>query len=264
MERIIGKKAPDFNMMAVSGDGEKFFEVKLSDYSGKWLVLFFYPLDFTFVCPTEITGFSQYYDKFQEAGADILAVSCDSHYSHQAWIRDGLGEINYPIASDKTMKTAGDYGVLIEQDGVALRGLFIIDPDQIIRYSVIHDLNVGRSMEETLRVLSAFQTGGLCAASWNIGEKNLVSEDTEQIEDFGESSGEKVVIYTMPDCSYCKKVKEFLKKRTIPYQEVNLEVDKAGQAFMKDRGYTALPVTVIGKTEISGYNMSKIKEMLKK
>lgn len=259
MERMIGKKAPGFKMMAVSGDGENFFEVKLDDYRGKWLVLFFYPLDFTFVCPTEITGFSQYYDKFKAANAEILAISCDSHYSHQAWIRDGLGKISYPIAADKTMKAASDYGVLIEEDGVALRGLFIIDPDQIVRYSVIHDLNVGRSMEETLRVLKAFQTGGLCAASWNMGEKNLTPEETPAKTPVLRSS-ERAVIYTMPDCSYCKKVKEFFQENSIAYQEVNLSIDKEGQAFMQNRGYTALPVTVIGQTEITGYNMNKIKE----
>lgn len=173
MERLVGVKAPDFCMQAVTGDGEDFIDVKLEDYKGKWLVLFFYPLDFTFVCPTEISAFSEQYDKFKDLNADILSVSIDSIYSHQTWIEGELGKIKFPMASDKTMKVSKDYGVLIEEDGVALRGLFIIDPKQNVKYSVIHDLNVGRSIEETLRVLKALQTGGLCAIDWSEGDDLL-------------------------------------------------------------------------------------------
>lgn len=178
MERLVGKNVPGFKLNAVLGDGSDFKEIKLSDYKGKWLVMFFYPLDFTFVCPTEITGFSNRYGEFKAANAEILAVSCDSEYSHQAWIKQeiekgGLGKINFPIASDKTYNTAKNYGVFIEEEGVSLRGLFIIDPEGVIRCSIIHDLNVGRSVSETLRVLKAFQTGGMCAVDWGEGDANL-------------------------------------------------------------------------------------------
>lgn len=173
MERLIGKNAPSFKMKAVTGDGKEFIEVKLDDYKGKWLVLFFYPLDFTFVCPTEITGYSKRIEDFKNMGAEILAASTDSEYSHQAWINGSLGKINFPLASDYTKKVAFDFGILIEEEGIALRGLFIIDPDGIIRYSVVHDLNIGRSVDETLRVLAALQTGGLCPIDWKVGERTL-------------------------------------------------------------------------------------------
>lgn len=173
MERLVGKPAPAFEMTAVTGDGEDFIKVKLDDYKGKWLVMFFYPLDFTFVCPTEITSFSTSYEEFKALNAELLTVSTDSQYSHQAWIKGDLGEINFPIASDKIMEVSEKYGILIKEEGIALRGLFIIDPDQVVRYSVIHDLNVGRSVSETLRVLKAFQTGGLCAVNWEDGDDNL-------------------------------------------------------------------------------------------
>jgi peroxiredoxin (alkyl hydroperoxide reductase subunit C) len=173
MERLVGKKAPDFKMQAVTGDGEKFINVSLDDYKGKWLVMFFYPLDFTFVCPTEITGFSKRYEEFKKEGAEVLAVSCDSVYSHQAWIKNGLGKIAFPMASDITRQVARDYGILIEEEGISLRGLFIIDPEGNVKYSVVHDLNVGRSVDETLRVLKAFKTGGLCPIDWNEGQPTL-------------------------------------------------------------------------------------------
>lgn len=178
MERLVGKLAPEFRMNAVKGDGSDFLTVKSEDYKGKWLVMFFYPLDFTFVCPTEITGFSDRYEEFKAVGTELLAVSCDSEYSHQAWIKQskeegGLGKINFPIASDMTKEVAKNYGILIEEEGIALRGLFIIDPEGAVRYSVVHDLNVGRSVDEALRVLKALQTGGLCAVNWEEGDSNL-------------------------------------------------------------------------------------------
>ncbi len=173
MKRLVREKAPNFTMNAVTGDGEDFIKVSLDDYKGKWLVMFFYPLDFTFICPTEITAFSDRYEEFKELKADILSVSTDSEYSHQAWIEGDLGQIKFPMASDNTMRVSKDYGVLVEDEGIALRGLFIIDPEQNVRYSVIHDTNVGRSIDETLRVLKAFQTGGLCAVNWDEGDDLL-------------------------------------------------------------------------------------------
>ncbi|SHH24856.1 Alkyl hydroperoxide reductase subunit AhpC (peroxiredoxin) [Caloranaerobacter azorensis DSM 13643] len=173
MERLVGKPAPLFKMKTALGNGEGFGEVSLEDYKGKWLVMFFYPLDFTFVCPTEITGYSDRYEEFKAEGAEILAVSTDSEHSHKAWINRDLGKIKFPLASDFTKKVSKDYGVLVEEEGVALRGLFIIDPEGIVRYSVIHDLNIGRSVDETLRVLKALKTGGLCPVNWKPGDELL-------------------------------------------------------------------------------------------
>lgn len=264
MNGLVGKKAPAFNMKAVTGNGEIFFNVNLDDYKGKWLVLFFYPQDFTFVCPTEITGFSDCYNKFKAVGAEILSVSTDSDYSHQAWIRNGLGKINFPMAADKTMSVSSEYGVLLENEGIALRGLFIIDNNQIVRYSVIHDLNVGRSMEETLRVLKALQTNGLCGANWSEG-KNTIDNTTAEKEKFIPTAiKDRVKVYSLPDCVYCKTVKTFLLEHNIPFDDINLQTDKDGQAFMDNRGYTALPVTVVNGEEISGYYIDKIKEVLTK
>ena len=147
MERLIGKQAPYFSMEALSADGEHFVRVALPDYAGKWLVLFFYPMDFTFVCPTELTAFSEHRETFRAAGAELLSVSTDSVYTHQAWQRNGLGGLGYPMAADQTLRVCADYGVLLEEEGVALRGLFLIDPEQKVRYSVIHDNNIGRNPE---------------------------------------------------------------------------------------------------------------------
>lgn len=173
MDRIVGRKAPDFRMNTCDGEGCNFGEVKLSDYQGKWLVMFFYPLDFTLVWPTEIKGYSGRIEDFKKEKAEVLAVSVDSEHSHKAWINSTLGKINYPMASDITKQVSKDYGVLIEEEGIALRGLFIIDPEGIVRYSVIHDLNVGRSVDETLRVLKGLKTGGLCPIDWDEGEDLL-------------------------------------------------------------------------------------------
>ncbi|WP_379132752.1 peroxiredoxin [Paenibacillus sp. sgz500958] len=177
-ERLVGRPAPDFTMETVSGDGAEFGKVSLSDYRGKWLVFFFYPLDFTFVCPTEITALSNAADQFAALDTEILGVSVDSIHSHKAWINtpkdsNGLGRLNFPLAADITKKAARDYGVLIEEEGIALRGLFIIDPEGELKYEVVNHNDVGRSVEETLRVLQALQSGGLCAMNWKPGDKNL-------------------------------------------------------------------------------------------
>ncbi len=176
--RIVGLPAPDFTMETAEGNGQDFGKVSLSDYRGSWLIFYFYPLDFTFVCPTEIIALSDRADEFEDLDAKILGVSTDSKHSHRAWLNtardaNGLGQLNYPLAADTTQKVARDYGVLIEDEGIALRGLFIIDPEGVLRYSVVHDNNVGRSVDETLRVLQALQSGGLCAANWKPGQKNL-------------------------------------------------------------------------------------------
>ncbi len=174
----VGKKAPPFDMPSTKDLKTLKENVSLSDYRGKWLVLFFYPLDFTFVCPTEIKAFSDKYDEIKKAGAEVLGVSTDSVYSHRAWIntsedKGGLGNLRYILASDITKDVSRDYGVLIEDKGIALRGLFIIDPEGYLQYQVVHSLNIGRSVEETLRVLEALKTGGLCGADWKPGQKPL-------------------------------------------------------------------------------------------
>lgn len=179
-ERLVGKAAPDFTMETALGNGEGFGKASLSDYKGKWLVLFFYPLDFTFVCPTEITAISDAASKFEELDTEILGVSIDSVHTHKAWINtpqsaNGLGKLSFPLASDITKSVSKDYGVYIEEEGIALRGLFIINPEGELQYQVVHHNNVGRSVEETLRVLEALQSGGLCPVGWKKGDKHLVA-----------------------------------------------------------------------------------------
>lgn len=180
-QRLVGRPAPDFAMETVSGDGKTFGKASLNDYKGKWLVLFFYPLDFTFVCPTEITALSAAAEEFKKLDTEILGVSVDSIHSHRAWINtpvadNGLGQLNFPLAADITKTVARDYGVLIEEEGVALRGLFIIDPEGELKYQVVNHNDVGRSVEETLRVLQALQSGGLCPMNWKPGDKHLVAQ----------------------------------------------------------------------------------------
>jgi len=175
---MVGQPAPDFDMASTKNLEKLNENVKLSDYKGQWLVLLFYPLDFTFVCPTELTAFSDRYEDFQAIGADIIGVSTDSVFSHRAWIntprdKGGVADLKYPLAADSTKQVASDYGVLIEDKGIALRGLFVIDPEGTLRYKVIHDLNIGRSAEETLRVIQALQTGGLCQAEWKPGQETI-------------------------------------------------------------------------------------------
>lgn len=174
----VGEPAPNFNMQTTANLEKLDSWITLDDYRGKWLVLFFYPLDFTFVCPTEITALSDRYEEFQELGAEILGVSTDSVFSHRAWIhtpreQNGIAGVKFPLASDITKQVSRDYGVLIEDKGIALRGLFIIDPNGVLQYAVINSLNIGRSVDETLRVLEALQTGGLCPADWKPGKELL-------------------------------------------------------------------------------------------
>lgn len=177
---MVGQPAPDFDMGSTKNMEKLNENVKLSDYQGKWLVLLFYPLDFTFVCPTELTSFSDRYEDFEAIGADVIGVSTDSVHSHRAWLntprdKNGVEGLLYPLAADITKQVARDYGVLIESEGIALRGLFVIDPEGVLRYKVVHDLNVGRSADETLRVIQALQTGGLCQADWKPGQETLAA-----------------------------------------------------------------------------------------
>lgn len=192
MSAKIGKPAPDFRATAVI-DGD-FREITLKDYKGKYVVLFFYPLDFTFVCPTEIISFSDRVEEFRQINCEILACSTDSHFSHLAWVntsrkQGGLGKMNIPLIADKNMDISTKYGVLKEDEGIAFRGLFIIDPRGTLRQITINDLPVGRSVDETLRLVQAFQFtdkhGEVCPANWKPGKKTInpdVSKSKEYFE----------------------------------------------------------------------------------
>jgi alkyl hydroperoxide reductase subunit AhpC len=168
----VGQPAPEFTLEGYSPDGA-FKEYSLKDYRGKWLVLFFYPLDFTFICPTEITEFTANNEAFAKLNSTILGASTDSCHSHKAWCEGSLGKQAFPLLADMTHETSRKYNVLIADKGIALRGTFIIDPDGVLRYALYHDNGVGRSVVETLRVLEGLQTGELCPASWHKGEKTL-------------------------------------------------------------------------------------------
>ncbi|MCQ6557684.1 peroxiredoxin [Paenibacillus mendelii] len=174
----VGLPAPDFNMLSTKNMDTLEEKVSLKDYRGRWLVLFFWPFDFTFVCPTEILAFSDSYEEFQKLDCEIVGASADSVHTHRAWTqtpvdKNGIGEVKFPMASDFTKEVATAYGILDEQSGAAHRGLFIIDPEGILRYQVVTDMNVGRSVDETLRILQALQAGGLCPANWRPGQKTL-------------------------------------------------------------------------------------------
>ncbi len=167
----IGEKAPFFKGMAVLPD-KSFKKLSLEDYKGKWLVLFFYPLDFSFVCPTEVRAFSLAYAKFKDVGAELLGCSVDSHFSHLAWIEKELGQVKFPLLSDITKNIARAYNVLA-YDAFSLRGTFIIDPEGILKSIVVNDTSIGRSIDETLRTLKAIQTGELTGAGWQPGDETL-------------------------------------------------------------------------------------------
>jgi peroxiredoxin 2/4 len=172
----VGQPAPDFSLEAVVGitAGKEFQQISLQAFRGKWLVLFFYPADFTFICPTEIRGFNESLNSFRNLNAEILGVSTDSKWSHLAWLKRGdLGDLKYPLLADFNKVTARKYNVLDFQTGAALRGLFIIDPKGVLQYQVVHNADVGRSVDETLRVLEALQSGGLCPLGWKPGQKTL-------------------------------------------------------------------------------------------
>ncbi|KAI8905889.1 peroxiredoxin [Gorgonomyces haynaldii] len=190
-------QAPKWSAMAVSDN--KFTKLSLDDYKGKWLVLFFYPLDWTFVCPTEIIAYSDRVQEFKQLGAEVVGCSVDSHHSHLQWIqterkKGGLGKMQIPLLSDITKEIADDYGVLItegEDTGLALRGTFIIDPKGIVRQISINDNNVGRNVDETLRLLQGFQFadehGEVCPAGWKKGSKTMKADPVKSKIFFSET-----------------------------------------------------------------------------
>ena len=171
MATLIGNPAPGFDLPCTRFPDPARNRVRLADYGGRWLVLVFYPRDFSLICPTELIGLSQRFDEFAAQNCELLGVSCDTVESHERWIatpmsRGGLGGLTFPLGSDLDGSAARDYGVFQEKDHLAVRGLFIIDPEGLVQYQVVHSLSVGRRSQEVLRVLAALQSGGLCREDW--------------------------------------------------------------------------------------------------
>ncbi|MDH4263536.1 MAG: peroxiredoxin [Spirochaetia bacterium] len=192
----VGLKAPEFSAEAVVN--KQFKKVSLSDYKGKYVVLFFYPLDFTFVCPTEITAFSDKEGEFSKIGAQIIGASVDSKFSHLAWVNQsrnegGLGDIKFPLVADLTKEIARNYGVLIEDAGISLRGVFIIDPKGILKVMMVNNNSVGRNVDEVLRLVQADQyvdshNGEVCPANWAPGKDTMIA-DVEKSKNYFKSHG---------------------------------------------------------------------------
>jgi peroxiredoxin (alkyl hydroperoxide reductase subunit C) len=188
----VGQSAPDFKATAVID--QEFKDIKLSDYRGKYVVLFFYPLDFTFVCPTEIIAFSDRYEEFKKLNTEVLGVSVDSAFSHLAWIQSdrkqgGVGDLNYPLVADIKKEISAAYNVLDPEAGIALRGLFIIDKEGIIQHATINNLAFGRNVDETIRVLQAIQyvqthPDEVCPAGWKPGELTMNPDPVKSKEYF--------------------------------------------------------------------------------
>jgi len=196
MSARVQHPAPVFQGTAVV-DGA-FEDIALGDYKGKWLILGFIPMAWTFVCPTEIIAFSDAHKQFEERNAQVVFASVDSEYSLLSWASTarkdgGLGGVNIPLLSDKNHKISRDYGVLLEEDGVALRGLFIIDPKGTVRQITINDLPVGRSVDETIRLVDAFQFvekyGEVCPANWNKGSETIKADPKASKEYFTKVHG---------------------------------------------------------------------------
>jgi alkyl hydroperoxide reductase subunit AhpC len=192
MASLVQQAAPEFKSQAVMPDGT-FKEVSLADYRGdKYVVLFFYPLDFTFVCPTEIIAFSDAAAQFEERGVQLLSCSIDSHFTHLAWRerpreQGGLGQINFPMLADLNKQIASDYGVLLA-GGIALRGLFLIDKQGVVRHELVNDLPLGRSVDEVLRLVDALQyfeqNGEVCPANWKKGSLTIKPNPKDSREYF--------------------------------------------------------------------------------
>lgn len=182
MSSLVTKQAPDFKATAVMPDNSFDPDFQLSSHKGKYVVLFFYPLDFTFVCPSEIIAFNKKLDEFKKRNCELIGVSVDSHFTHLAWKntpvdKGGIGDIQYPLVSDLSHGIAKDYGVFFEDASVALRGLFLIDRDGVVRHSLVNDLPLGRNVDEALRLLDALkyteEHGEVCPANWKEGEKAM-------------------------------------------------------------------------------------------
>lgn len=190
---LVGQKAPDFTAKAVQGD-RIIEDFSLSSMKGKYVILFFYPLDFTFVCPTELHAFEEQLPAFKERGVEVVGVSVDSHYAHLAWLntpktKGGIEGVSYPIVSDLSKTISQAYDVLVEGVGIAYRGLFLIDKEGIVRHQVVNDLSLGRNVDETLRMVDALQFfeqhGEVCPANWTKGERTMVPDASGLKKYFG-------------------------------------------------------------------------------
>ena len=180
MSTLVTKQAPNFKAQAVLADNT-IEEIELASFRGKYVVLFFYPLDFTFVCPSEIIAFDKRLEDFKEKNAEVIGVSVDSQFTHFAWKntpveQGGIGQVRYPLVADLNKSISKDYGVLLD-DAVALRGLFLIDKEGIVRHALINDLPLGRNVDEALRVLDALkfteEHGEVCPANWQEGDEAM-------------------------------------------------------------------------------------------
>jgi len=199
MAVLVTQQAPEFKCTAVLPDGSFKDDFALSDYRGKYVLLFFYPLDFTFVCPTEIIAFSDRVADFEALGVQIIGASIDSHFSHLAWrnlprTQGGIGDIKYPLVADLNKQISRDYDVLLD-GGVALRGLFLIDKDGVVRHQVVNDLPLGRSVDEALRMVKALQyfekNGEVCPADWKEGNRTIKPGVDSSKEFFGAEYADK-------------------------------------------------------------------------
>ena len=180
MSVLVTKEAPDFTAQAVVDGGFK--EISLSDYKGQYVCLYFYPLDFTFVCPTEIIAFNEKLAEFKSRDTEVIGVSVDSHYTHLAWINTpkaegGLGGLDYPLVADLNKEIAKAYDVLLEDAGIALRGLFLIDKDGVVQHQLVNNLPLGRNIDEAIRIIDALQhfeaNGEVCPANWQKGSDTM-------------------------------------------------------------------------------------------
>jgi len=200
MSVLVGKQAPDFTATAVMADGSLNSEFKLSDFKGKYVVLFFYPLDFTFVCPTELIAFSKRIKEFEDRDVQIIGCSIDSQFTHIAWrntpVDDGgIGAVTYPLVADVKHEICKAYDVEFESAGVAFRGSFLVDKDGVVRHQVVNDLPLGRNVDEMLRMIDALQFtekyGEVCPAGWNKGDTGM-KPDKEGVASYLASNVEKL------------------------------------------------------------------------
>ncbi|CAM2005726.1 peroxiredoxin [Acanthopleuribacter pedis] len=173
----VGDSLPEFNLKAVTSlePGQEFSDITQNSYAGKWQVLFFWPMDFTFICPTEIAEFSRRNEDFEDRDTQVLGLSTDTHFVHLAWRKDhdDLRDLNFPMVADTKRELSQALGILHKEEGVALRATFIVDPEGIIRWVSVNDLSVGRNVDEVLRVLDGLQTDELCPCNWEKGEATL-------------------------------------------------------------------------------------------
>ncbi|XP_034104258.1 peroxiredoxin-2 [Drosophila albomicans] len=192
MSLLLRKPAPDFSTIAVTSS-TGFRSMTLHEFRGRYVILLFYPADFSFVCPTELQAFSDRAQEFRSVGCEIIACSTDSQYAHCVWImqprkQGGLGDMDIPLLADKSMKIAQSYGMLDESTGLAHRGMFIIDRVGIVRHISVNDIGVGRSVEESLRLVQAYQFtdefGEVCPANWRPGAKTFKSTNASKAEYF--------------------------------------------------------------------------------